>query len=128
MRLLEGALGIHEQALSIRARRLEVLARNIANADTPNYKARDLDFKALLAQAQGPQDLATTHAGHVGSAEPPGEDGLRWRVPLNPSLDGNTVEISVEQAQYGQAASQYQATLSFLENRIGGLRKALRGE
>lgn len=129
MNLLNQALGVHEQALQVKSRRLEVLAQNIANADTPHYKARDIDFKAVMSAAQQ-QDTAmtATNAGHFGAGEGMGHDGMRYRTPFNTSFDGNTVEMSVEQAQYGKAAAEYQATLQFLENRVSSVRKALRGD
>jgi flagellar basal-body rod protein FlgB len=129
MDMLNRIFGVHEPALQARARRLEVLAQNIANADTPNYKARDLDFKAALSQASASDTaMRTTQTAHftVGQELPP--DDMRFRLPFNTSFDGNTVEMSVEQAQYGKAAADYQATLNFLENRVSGLRKALRGD
>ncbi len=129
MNLLNSVFGVHEPALQARARRLEVLAQNIANADTPNYKARDLDFKATLREVgSNSTDMRATQATHfaVGQEIPP--DDLLYRVPFNTAFDGNTVEMSVEQAQYGKAAADYQATLNFLENRVSGLRKALRGD
>ena len=129
MNLLNQALGVHEQALQVKSRRLEVLAQNIANADTPNYKARDIDFKAVMSAAQQPEiGMSATNVGHFGSAEGLGEEGMRFRTPFNTAFDGNTVEMSVEQAQYGKAAADYQATLSFLENRVSSVRKALRGD
>jgi flagellar basal-body rod protein FlgB len=129
MNLLNQALGVHEQALQVKSRRLEVLAQNIANADTPNYKARDIDFKAVMSAAQK-QDTAmvATSAGHYNAGEETGADGMRFRTPFNTAFDGNTVEMSVEQAQYGKAAADYQATLNFLENRVSSVRKALRGD
>jgi flagellar basal-body rod protein FlgB len=127
--LLDRAFGIHEQALHLKSQRLEVLSQNIANADTPHYKARDLDFRAVLSKANTEQStLRATHEQHFRIGAGPHADGLRFRMPLNTSFDGNTVELSVEQAQYGQAAADYQATLSFLEQRVSGLRKALRGD
>jgi flagellar basal-body rod protein FlgB len=129
MRILEGSLGLHEQALGLRSRRLEVLARNIANADTPHYKAQDLDFRHVLSrQVDEPSAMSATHPRHFPVGDTAGADGLRFRIPFNTSMDGNTVELSVEQAHYGKAASDYQATLSFLENRVSGIRKALRGD
>ena len=106
---------------------MEVLARNIANADTPNFKAQDVDFKAMLKEA-GKEYLNATHDKHYSALAEAPDNGMRFRVPFNSSFDGNTVEINVEQAQYGKAASDYQATLQFLENRIGSIRKALKGE
>ena len=127
MDVFKSAFGIHERALSVRSQRMEVLARNIANADTPNYKAQDIDFKAMLKDVKTEYLTATNEKHYAGIQEAP-DNGMRFRTPFNSSFDGNTVEMNVEQAQYGQAASDYQATLQFLENRIGGLRKAMRGE
>ena len=126
MDLLAGAFGIHERALGVRSQRLEVLSRNIANADTPNYKAEELDFKAMLKETSR-EYLTATNAKHYAAIEEQPDNGRRFRVPFNSSFDGNTVEINVEQAQFGQAAAEYQTTLNFLENRIGGIRKALKG-
>ncbi len=129
MKLLDGALGVHGQALAVRTKRLELIAQNIANADTPNFKARDIDFRAALAEASTqPSAMAATKAGHYELGEVANPDGTMFRVPFNTAVDGNTVETAVEQAQYGKAAAQYQTTLSFLESRISGMRKALRGE
>jgi flagellar basal-body rod protein FlgB len=127
MNLLSDAFGIHEKALSVRSQRMEVLARNIANADTPNYKAQDIDFKAMLQDVKT-EYLNATHDKHYAGIQDAPDDGMRYRIPYNSSFDGNTVEISLEQAQFGKAAGDYQATLQFLENRIGGIRKALKGE
>ncbi len=127
MDVFSTAFGIHERALGVRGQRMEVLARNIANADTPNYKAQDVDFKAMLKEAKTEYLTATNDKHFAGLQEAP-DNGMRFRTPFNSSFDGNTVEMNVEQAQYGKAASEYQATLQFLENRIGGIRKALRGE
>lgn len=129
MKVLEGALGIHEQALSVRARRMEVLSQNIANADTPGFKARDVDFKHVLADvARSDTAMKKTQNAHFAIGQNINPDGMRFRTPFNVSFDGNTVEMSVEQANYGKAAAEYQATLNFLENRVGSIRKALRGE
>lgn len=130
MNILDRALGIHGQALKVRSQRLEVLAQNIANADTPSFKARDIDFRAVLSGVDGQSlGMRATQQQHFSAGEPGSQDGaLLYRVPFNTAFDGNTVEMSVEQAQYGKAAADYQATLQFLENRISGLRKALRGD
>ena len=84
--------------------RLEVLSRNIANADTPNYKAQDLDFKAMLKQSEK-QYLNATHPEHFAAIADAPDNGMRYRTPFNSSFDGNTVEISVEQATFGKAAA-----------------------
>ena len=126
MKSFDTAFGIHERALDLRAQRLEVIASNIANVDTPHYKARDIDFKSVLNDAQ--QTLSTTQAGHMKSSVVGEQSHLVYSIPFNTSLDGNTVELSVEQAKYGKAAAQYQATLRFIEGDISGIRKALRGD
>lgn len=127
MKLLENPFGIHEQALQVKSRRMELIAGNIANADTPHFKARDLDFRKILA-AEHPSPMAATNQRHFETGELENPGGLVYRVPYNTSVDGNTVEINVEQANYGEAAGDYQATLRFLESRVSGIRKALKGE
>jgi flagellar basal-body rod protein FlgB len=131
---LDKAFGIHAQALIMRSQRAQVLAANLANADTPNYKARDVDFDGLLKEAAGTASvtrpvLITTHAGHLSSGEADGMSGeLLYRVPLAPSLDGNTVDTQVEQAKFAENAVQYMASLNFLNGNIKGLMTAIRGE
>lgn len=125
---LHNVFGNHEKALQLKSQRLDLLARNIANADTPNFKARDLDFKAVLNGLANDTRMDATAAGHYQTGEGLDTHGLMYRIPFNTSFDGNTVELSVEQAQFGKAAADYQATLSFLENRVSGLRRALKGE
>ena len=128
MDLVNNAFGIHERVISVRNRRVELISQNIANADTPNYKARDLDFKKMIAGVEGVK-VSSTNARHYEVAHLENSpDGLKFRVPFNSATDGNTVEMSVEQAQYSKATADYQATLMFLESRISGIRKALRGE
>ncbi|TVP53399.1 MAG: flagellar basal body rod protein FlgB [Halomonadaceae bacterium] len=124
------ALGIHEQALHTRSERAEVLANNLANADTPGYKARDIDFKAALSQAQGNNLPATqSHSGHMalgGSAS--GASELLYRVPDQPSIDGNTVDSQREMAAYTRNAMDFQASFQFLNGRFKGLMTAIRGD
>lgn len=129
MKLLDNTFGIHAQALQVKSRRLEVLAKNIANADTPNFKAKDIDFKAVLSIEQQQETLMrSTQQSHFDRGDPLLASGEMFRVPFSTSFDGNTVEIGLEQAQYGKAAADFQASLSFIENRVSGLRKALRGD
>jgi flagellar basal-body rod protein FlgB len=127
MQILKDSFGIHEKALQVRNQRMELIARNISNSDTPHFKARDLDFRKAMDDAMRPP-IQATQGAHFRTGDIGGADALRYRVPFNASADGNTVEMSVEQARYGKAAADYQATLMFLEQRIGGIRKALRGE
>ena len=125
----EKALGIHPQALALREKRSEVLASNLANADTPNYKARDLNFQSVLKKAM-PETLPMekTRTGHIASTDVLLGAQMLYRNPNQASLDGNTVEEHVEQAKYAENAVQYQASLRFLDGRITGLMTAIRGE
>ena len=127
MSIFDSALSTHARSLEARSQRVEVLAQNIANADTPNYKARDLDFKTIFRSASE-DTMQTTHGKHMALPVDENADGMKYRIPFNVAFDGNTVELNVEQAQYGKAAAEYQATVNFLQDEIGGLRKALRGE
>ena len=129
---LDKAMGIHETALYVRAKRSALLSSNLANSDTPDYKARDIDFKTVLRNAAGIHTsgkLRMTNAKHI---QPGGYDAksaeLLYRHPLQPSLDGNTVDAQIEKTKFAENAAQYQTTLSFLTGRIKGLNKALRGE
>ena len=127
MNLIDHALGVHAQALGLRSKRMEVLARNIANADTPHYKAKDIDFRSVLKQTRE-DSLNSTHNLHMNMPMEESPSGEKYRVPFNASFDGNTVEMNVEQAKFGQVAADYQTTLNILENRVSGIRRALRGD
>ncbi len=128
---LDSYLGVQPDALQVQSRRMEVLANNLANVDTPNYKARDLDFKAALAQA-GSADaslkLTVTNAQHAaGNTQSVAGTQLKYRVPLGPSLDGNTVDAQQEQAAFAENTVRYQATLTFLSARFKSLLTAITG-
>ncbi len=126
---IDSALGSLPAALALRARRTELLAANLANADTPHYKARDFDFRAAMDQAsQGRVVLAATEPGHIQPSAGGIDPEVHYRVPLQPSLDGNTVDLPVEQAKFAENALRYQATLTFLNGRIKGLLTAIKGE
>jgi flagellar basal-body rod protein FlgB len=144
---LDSYLGVHAQALTLEAQRTELLAANLANADTPNYKARDIDFKAALAAAGGSAGsgsatssasgatlaVTTTNAAHQGAQGAGGMDAaigsnLKYRVPMAPSLDGNTVDTQLEQAAFAENSVRYQATLTFLNARFKELMTAIVGQ
>jgi flagellar basal-body rod protein FlgB len=132
---LDAYLGVHQSALKLYARRTEVLANNLANADTPNFKAQDVDFKSLMnaggAGAAGQAlPMATTQAVHLSSTPelPTGNSGLKYRVPLAPSLDGNTVDPQLEQAAFADNTVRYQAALAFLSDKFKGLMTAITGQ
>jgi flagellar basal-body rod protein FlgB len=141
---IDGYLGIHAQALAFESRRTELLAANIANADTPNYKARDLDFKASLASAAGSTPGAAPLQMRA-SAHPPGtttamptspiatsmagnDPSVLYRVPMAPSLDGNTVDEQLEQAAFAENSVRYQATLTLLSGKLRALMTAITGQ
>ena len=110
---MDNLFGVHANALKLREQRMSMLASNIANAATPNYKARDIDFRAALDMAeQGKSPDAA----------------IRYRVPVQASLDGNTVELSTEQTAFAENALAYRSSLSFLQSRIGSISRALKGE
>lgn len=129
---IDTALGIHARALAVGAKRLELIAGNMANSDTPGFKARDIDFRAVLAKEAGADagsvSLSTTREGHLGGGGAALDAEPLYRVPNHPSLDGNTVDTQLEQSAFAEAAVRYQASLDFLSGRIESLRKALRGE
>jgi flagellar basal-body rod protein FlgB len=112
-----GLFGIHGAALEIRAQRMGMLGSNIANAATPGYKARDIDFAAALEAKMG----GAGNEQAVGSA-------TRYRIPVMPSLDGNTVEMATEQSAFAENAVAYTATLGFLRGRVETLTRAIKGE
>ncbi len=133
---LDSHIGLHADALKMRSRRAELLARNLANADTPGFEARDFDFKAALTAARREGDagtLTTTRPGHLGSGGHSGavhmpDSALMYRVPVAPSADGNTVDVQLEQAAFAENAVKYQATLQFVNSKLRGLMTAITGQ
>jgi flagellar basal-body rod protein FlgB len=110
---LDSLFGIHATALKLREQRMSMLASNIANAATPGYRARDIDFSSALQMTEDGQSPETA---------------IRYRIPVQPSLDGNTVELATEQTAFAENALAYRSSLSFLNGRIGTLTRALKGE
>jgi flagellar basal-body rod protein FlgB len=135
---LDDYLRFNEAALSLRSQRQELLASNIANADTPNYKARDIDFSSALqsamarpAAAAGP--LATTAAAHIAKGAPDGNalaDGtaVQYRGVVQGSVDGNTVDMDVERNQFADNALRYEAGITMINHQIRGLLAAIQGQ
>lgn len=116
----EQLFGIHGAALTVRSERMSVIASNIANAATPGYKARDIDFNAALD--------ARLESGRAGGAASDPRTGMVWRTPTMPSLDGNTVELNREQVAFAENAVAYSATLSFVQGKVNTITRALKGE
>ncbi len=127
---IDDALGIHPQALRVAQQRTEILGANLANADTPNYKARDIDFEGAMRAELGRQDglqMSRTSPGHSGprGAEP---GDIQYRVPFQPSIDGNTVDAAEEQTRFAENTMRYMASLEFVESNFQKLKKAVRGQ
>jgi flagellar basal-body rod protein FlgB len=128
---IDNAFGNHIAALQLRAKRMELLASNLANADTPGFKAKDLDFRLVLKQAEsaiGPVILDATREGHLAPANNMSAGTVMYRVPTQASLDGNTVESQIEQTKFAENALQYQVSMQFVTGTIQGLMTAIRGE
>ncbi|WP_206484851.1 flagellar basal body rod protein FlgB [Thalassotalea sp. G2M2-11] len=123
------AFGILPQSLQIRAQNAEVISANIANADTPGYKAKGMDFKAALAQAASKQQagMTRTHEKHL-DVRTEMNNSVDFRIPNQPDTgDGNTVDVQMERNLYLENSLHYQASIRFLDSKIKGLRKAITG-
>ena len=121
-------LDVLSNALNVRNKKQEILASNIANAATPNYKARDVEFEVELARLLNEGPLKTSDSKHIGlvSKNLPGK--VQYRQSVNPSVDGNTVELAVERMEFAENAVRYQTTLDFINSKVRGLMSAIRGE
>lgn len=127
----DSALGIHADALRVRSQRAELLASNLANTDTPNYKARDIDFQSAMKMAASNHSsgMTTTNSKHFQTSNTQFDSStVQYRTSIQDSLDGNTVDEQIEQTQFMQNSVQYQASLNFLGARFKGLVSAIRGE
>jgi flagellar basal-body rod protein FlgB len=128
--MFQNIFGIHEQALLLQGQRVGILATNLANADTPNYKARDIDFSAVLAHSDATLlPMAVTDGAHfsMNDSAMPSAD-LKYRNPYQASLDGNTVEMPVEQAAFSENNVRYQASLGFINGTIAQMTLAIHGQ
>ena len=128
MSKISNYLEFYSQALQLRSKRNEVLASNIANAATPHFKARDINFDREIQRHIKEGPLVTTNEVHFPTNISPLLEKLLFRDPINPSFDGNTVEMEVEQMEFSENVIRYQTTLQFLNGRITGLMSAIRGE
>ena len=122
------ALGVHPDAMLLRAKRAEILANNLANSDTPGFKARDINFQAILAkEAQSGLVMSSTNGAHI-SARTGRSSELLFRNPSQPSIDGNTVDSQLEQTIFSRNAMDYNSSFEFLNGKFKGLKSAIRGE
>jgi flagellar basal-body rod protein FlgB len=128
MKSISNHIGIYADALSLRSKRNEMLASNIANAATPNFKARDMNFDAEIRKISHEGPMRTSDERHFPLMTKGGRESVLYRQPLQASIDGNTVEMNVEQMEFSENVMRYQTTLTFLNNRISGLMTAIRGE
>lgn len=131
--LLDGQLRVHQSALNLQAHRQQLLASNIANADTPNYKARDIDFREALQGALGgrigPIAMSVTRGGHIsGGANNPLEGYAKYRTELQSSVDGNTVNMDTERAAFAENAIHYEASITFINGLLQGMQRAITGQ
>lgn len=121
------ALGTYEAALKLRGKRAEVLSSNLANVDTPNFKARDFDFQKALSNLETRQKMASAEFKSTDMVKPSiGE--LLYRTPTQPSVDGNTVDEHLEHAQFMENTLEYQVAFTLLNSRFRGLTSAIKGE
>ena len=128
MKTIQDHIKVHSEALGLRAKRNEILASNIANAATPNFKAKDLDFKEVFDAKIGFGKVNTTNSRHLEVLSVENQDGIGFRQNITPSMDGNTVELHVEQMQFSENVIRYQTSLEFLNRKISGLMAAIKGE
>lgn len=125
--------GVYQHALQLRSERANVLANNIANADTPGYKAVDLDFQQVLSMRMGEDSelvgMNTSGSNHISTVPQAGTmTGLKFRNPTQPSIDGNTVDTQVEKTEFVQNTMEYQAAFEFLNGKVRSLMSAIKGE
>jgi len=130
MTTLTQDLSLFSQAMNLRTQRHQVLASNIANADTPNYKARDFSFEnamqnALAGSVGGSVAMTTTSGRHLAGSNADGSAALQYRKETQSAVDGNTVDMDVERSQIAENAMQYQIVSQLISDRIKGMRSAL---
>ena len=128
---IDNAFGIHENAMHLQTRRAQLLSQNLANSDTPGYKAKDIDFKAALSSLENSEAKAPLNATRSGHIQPKGLFmGVEsmYRQPMQSSLDGNTVEPHVEMSEFTENSMRYLMTLRIMSGKINGMLSAIRGE
>ena len=128
MKSIANHIKIHSDALNIRSRRNEILASNIVNSATPNFKARDIDFSQALNAKMDRGPVSISDNRHLKFLSGAGDAGVDFRQNVNPSQDGNTVELHVEQMQFSENVMRYQTSLEFLNRKFSGLISAIKGE
>ncbi|HMV52137.1 MAG TPA: flagellar basal body rod protein FlgB [Rhodocyclaceae bacterium] len=130
---IDQALKFQQTALNLRAQRSQLLASNIANADTPHFKARDIDFKNALGQAMAGRGsdalpMAASSSRHIASPAPAAYSSAQYRTEMQSSVDGNTVNLDVERAQFAENAVQYEASVTFINGTLKTMQTAITGQ
>ena len=120
--------GLSERALQLCEDRAVLITNNLVNSSTPNFKARDISFQDALREAQGPGNLDRTNSNHLNVQEQAHGSQLLYRIPMQSSLDGNTVDDEIERKNFLENAVRYQVNLSFIQNKTDQLMKAIKGE
>ena len=128
MDTIKDQLSFYSSALQLRGKRNNILASNIANAATPNYKARDISFEDEIKKLDKNGPITTSHANHIVQNSGKSINEASYREPLITSLDGNTVELAVEQMQFAENSMRYSTTVNFLNGKINKIISAIRGE
>ena len=123
MEIFDKALGVHPYSLQVRLDRAEIITSNLANVDTPGYLARDIDYQNVMQSVSA--KLETSFHSDAMSG---GREQVKYRVPYQSSPDGNTVDLNVEQAKFASNSMDFQTAITFLNMKIEGLHKAIRGE
>jgi flagellar basal-body rod protein FlgB len=126
--MIGGVFGLEERAIKLCEDRATLLARNIANTSTPNFKARDFDFAAAMKEANSATTLEVTNAGHLKAANSLSGEKIAYRIPMQSSLDDNTVDDEIERKNFIQNSINYQASLGFAQTTMNTLIRALKGE
>jgi flagellar basal-body rod protein FlgB len=128
---LDEVFQFHQTAMTVRGYRQQLLASNIANADTPNFKARDIDFSKTMQEALAPGSsgsvLSVTSPRHIGGAGNGIGAKALYRTPVQPSIDGNTVNMDTERTQFAENAIHYEANLALLNGQIKFMMSAIQG-
>ncbi|WP_404338594.1 flagellar basal body rod protein FlgB [Pseudoalteromonas mariniglutinosa] len=123
MALFDKALGVHPFSMQLRVDRAEIIAGNLANVDTPGFKARDIDYRQILEGVS-----STISQGRVADFSGVEQHQLMYRVPYQPSSDGNSVELNIEQAKFSNNSMDFQTSMTFLNMKISGLHKVIKGD
>ena len=126
--IADSLFGLEERSLKLSEFRATVLANNLANSSTPNYKARDFDFQSALTHANSQYSMATTHENHLQLNNSIAGQRLGYRTPMQTSLDNNTVDDEIERKNFINNSVQYQASLGFVQNKLSTLMRAIKGE